>query len=252
MFLSKRFPFLFALIALGGCSYAVESSHQDITFLTPGAMNAKCYVMVHKLKYQVYPPQMINVKKSPKDMEITCHAPGNRVVKMTVPAELSERAIWGGPVGVAWDYASQSLHYYPSVIAIDFSQEFPTPNPPPHHNNNDIVQPENYDLEEFSPSAPRLNSDKDAVEVPLLKRGEEYPVEVAEDVQNDVSVAVEVSPQNADGVVSETIDEVIQGVTDDVAQEVAPPSPKADGDVGVPSVAPEEALSEPVQIYPGQ
>ncbi len=246
MFLSNRFSLLFAVTILGGCSYAIESSHQDITFLTPGAMNAKCFVTTNKLKYQVYPPQMINIKKAPQDMEIVCHAPGNRMVEMTVPAEFSERAIWGGPVGVAWDYASQSLHYYPSVVAIDFSQEFPTPNPPPAHNSSDIVQPENYDLEEFKPSTPLLNSDKDAVDVPLLKRGEEYPVEEVEDL-------IAVAPQNIDEGAQGTIDEVIQGVTEDNAsvEEYVDPSGEV-VDSRIPGVVAEEALSEPVQIYPGQ
>ncbi len=163
---------LSSILILGSCGYALESSNQDITFLTPDAQNAKCYIYVDGLKYQVFPPYTVNIKKSPKDMEITCNAPGNRKIEMSVPAQISEQAMWGGPAGMAWDYASSSLFYYPSVIAIDFSHEIIKPNKLPQHNNSDIRQPETYDLEEFRPSQPRLNSDKHKVILPIILRGE--------------------------------------------------------------------------------
>ncbi len=178
---------LSAVLTLGACAYSVESSSQDITFLTPNAQNAKCYVYVNKLKYQVFPPETLNIKKSSKDMEISCYAPGNREIKMIVPAKMSKRAIWGGPAGMAWDYASQSLYYYPSVIAIDFSHEELKPNALPSYNNSDIKQPEEYDLEEFRPSQPRMNYDKHKIDIPILRRGESIESVYSEEVEENQS-----------------------------------------------------------------
>ena len=228
-----------SVIVLGGCAYSTESSNQDITFMTPGAMDARCYVFVDKLKYEVWPPQTVNIKKSEKDMRIECQAPGNRNVEMIVPATMSTRAIWGGPAGMAWDYASKSLFYYPSVIAIDISQEALLPNPLPAHNNPDIKQPEKYDLEEIDTAKPRLNSDKNEVQLPLLKRGEEYPPSV------DANVGEASKP---------AIDGLIEGLTGEGAS--TEPMGKGDLQTQVQEVPADdissEASSEPLQIYPGQ
>ncbi|MGH1455211.1 MAG: hypothetical protein ACRBDI_00350 [Alphaproteobacteria bacterium] len=207
-----------SVLVLGACGYAVESSNQDISFVTPGAEDARCYVNVNKIKYKVYPPQTLNIKKSDKDMLITCNAPGNRVREMTVPATMTARALWGTPVGMAWDYASQSLFYYPSVIAIDFSQEQLVPNKPPKHNNADIKQPEEYDLEEFLPADPRLNSDKDKIGSPLVRKGDTY---------SDYAVS------DMDGGSSDKGN--LQDVIDDLT-----------------SKSSENAAGEPVSLYPGQ
>ncbi len=208
---------LSSLLVLGSCGYAVESSNQNITFLTPDAQNAKCDVYVDKIKYQIYPPYTVNIKKSPKDMEITCNAPGNRKIEMSVPSQMSKRAMWGGPAGMAWDYASSSLYYYPSIIAIDFSNEVVKPNKLPHHNNSDIRQPETYDLEEFSASQPRLNSDKYKIELPVLLRGEEI-------IEEDMPPA---SDEKSD------LKSVINDLTKTVDNQ-------------------EGASSKPIQIYAGQ
>ena len=183
------FSCLAAFVLLTGCSYSVESTNQDIMFVTPEAQDARCYVTVDKRKYQVYPPQKINVKKSPKDMIVACNAPGNRHVDMEVPATFSKRALWGGPPGVAWDYASQSLYYYPDVIAIDFSGQELVPNKPPQHNNSDIMQPEEYDLEEFLPAEPLLNSDKGRVEGPIKLRVSPDAVMVHEHIPSEPAKA---------------------------------------------------------------
>ena len=169
----KYFLFLCSIgsiFVLGACATAVEKSFQNITFLTPGAQDAKCHAYVDKLKYQIFPPQVVNIKKSNHEMKLVCHAPGNRMIEMYVPVKLSYRAAWGGPPGIAWDYASRSLHHFPSVIAIDFSKEQSRENKKPQHNNSDIKQPEDYNLGEVSTSQPRLNSDRYKVEQPILRR----------------------------------------------------------------------------------
>lgn len=168
-------PYLSVLLStliLGSCGYATESSNQDITFLSPDALDAKCYAYVNKIKYLVYPPQTVNIKKSSEDIRLVCNAPGNRYLELEIPAKVDAKVIWGTPVGVAWDYASQSLYSYPDVIALDFSQTELVPEALPKHNNPDIKQPEEYELEEFLPSEPRLNSDKSKVKLPLMRRGE--------------------------------------------------------------------------------
>lgn len=225
---------LFGVLVVAGCGYVSESSHQNITFLTPDAQDAKCFALVDGIKYQVFPPQTLDIKKSEKDMLITCHAPGNRTIKMEVPADLTTRAIWGGPVGMAWDYASDSLFHYPSVIAIDFSHVELQPNKFPQHNNSDIKQPESYDLEEFKSSQPRLNSDKFKIEQPILHRGGEI---------SEASVGEDMSASDVTPVESGD-DDLLQSVLDGLV----------DGDVSVTSeeVLSEEASSEPVSIYPGQ
>lgn len=208
------------IVLLGGCGYAVESSHQEISFVTPGAEDARCYVNVNKVKYKVYPPQTLNIKKSDSDMIISCNAPGNRMREMIVESSFTKRALWGTPVGVAWDYASQSLFYYPSVIAIDFSKEELVPNAPPKHNNKDIRQPEDYDLEEFRPAAPRLNSDRDEPRTPLLRKGDDYsnyPVEGQSKVED-------------------------KGDLHDVISDLTSDNPSVSGN----------AKGEPVSLYPGQ
>lgn len=187
-----RFSFVafFSAFFLGSCSYAVDSTFQDVTVLAPEAQDARCYIFIDKRKYQAYPPQTINVRKSAKDMVVECDAPGNRRVEMVVPARFSTRSIWGGPPGIAWDYASESLYYYPDVIAVDFSNEDLRPNGPPQHNNSDIRQPEEYDLEEFLPAEPILNSEKGRVQDAIKPRIQP---------ENDHLLSIPVDSHSAEG-----------------------------------------------------
>ena len=261
------------LFCLMGCAYATESSNQYITFETPGAQDAKCYAYVEKLKYQVFPPQTINIKKSMEDMEITCDAPGNRHVELTVPSQLSKRAIWGGPVGVAWDMASESLHHYPCVIAIDFSMEELKPNKLPQHNNSDIRQPESYDLEEFKSYQPRLNSDKHKISTPLIRRGQSLPEEYMDfdeppknkgNLQPVAQSPTEQAPSSEaeDATEPQTSVEPQAGATNSATmQKVSMPAPQTTSlppqevtdTTPFPSNVPSEsATSAPVSIYPGQ
>lgn len=238
-FCKQTFSFLslFSVLAVAGCGYVSESSHQNITFLTPDAQDAKCYVFVDGIKYQVFPPQTLNIKKSEADMQITCQAPGNRTIEMEVPADLTTRAIWGGPVGMAWDYASDSLYHYPSVIAIDFSHIELQPNKLPQHNNSDIKQPESYDLEEFKSSQPRLNSDKFKMEQPILRRGEEMPEENIEEDMSDEMSTPDVMPAESE---NDNLQSVLDGLADSDVSDAAE------------DTVSDEAVSEPVSIYPGQ
>ena len=59
---------------------------------------------------------------------------------------------------------------YPGVVTIDFTGIPITDPEPPAQNAPDIRQPEEYTLEEFLPGSPRLNSDKNAAPVEILRR----------------------------------------------------------------------------------
>lgn len=218
-----RFFLCSFIFALSGCAYMTGGNNQDIEFVAQNAENVKCSVLVDKLKYQIYPPQTLNIKKSPKDMIVECHAPGNRIVTTVVPAKFTSRSLWGSPAGVAWDYASESLYRYPSVVALDFSQEYPTPNDLPTHHAHDIADPDSYDLEEVGASVPRLNSDKGEVEMPILERGQEraeVSYEPPSEPERDLKMIVEDLSSSGDG---EAVESAAAGND-----------------------------SEPVQLYPGQ
>ncbi len=227
---------LSSTLILGACGYAVDSSNQDITFVSPNAQDAKCFVVVNKRKYQVFPPQTLNIKKSPKDMIVSCDAPGNRHVEITVPAKFETRAVWGTPAGMAWDYASQSLHYYPDLIAIDFSQEEVTPNALPMHNNDDVMQPEEHDLEEFLPSQPMLNKDKEHAHTPLERKGDDVQEDIIE--IEDATIDMESDKGDLQAVIEdlrETPTEILKEEASSVATEGA-----------------SDANSAPVELFPGQ
>ncbi|MGN7439139.1 MAG: hypothetical protein ACTHOO_10920 [Alcanivorax sp.] len=224
------FSLLSSVFVLGACGYTVESSNQDVTFLTPGAEGAKCVVEIDKRKYQVNPPEEINIKKSSKDMEVICYGTNNRTVEMTVPAKFESRAIWGTPAGMAWDYASQSMHYYPDVIAVDFSQEDMIANEQPSYNHDAMMTPEEHDLEEFSPSEPRLNSDKGDVDSVLMRKGDG-----AEDVVIEIQEAEDMEYEKSD--LDSVIEDLRQTPTEDLLQQEA-----SAGD----------AENAPVDLFPGQ
>ena len=240
-----------SFLILGACGYAAESSHQDISFVTPGAEDARCYVDVNNVKYKVFPPQTVNIKKSDEEMIIKCSAPGNRERVMEVSPEMTKRAIWGTPAGMAWDYASQSLYYYPSVIAVDFSQEELIPNSLPKHNNKDIMQPEEYDLEEFSPSTPRLNSDKHDIKTPLLRKDDMYS-DKSVDAMNGVDSET-AAEQGGIGNLQDLIaDLTAEPATDENAASSSPSSSSSSSSSSSEDLLATEASSEPVSLYPGQ
>ncbi len=233
------FMFLSSTMFLGACAYTLESSNQEITFVSPNAKEAKCSVIVDKRKYQIFPPQTLNIKKSPNDMIVSCDAPGNRHVEITVPAKFETKAIWGTPAGMAWDYASQSLYYYPELIAIDFSQEPVTPNLPPVHNNDDIIQPEEHDLEEFLPSKPMLNKDKDHIHTPLLRKDDDQQEEIIIEVKE-----FDESLQSSKGDLKSVIDELAETPTEVLQDEASSLATKGSGG--------DDASSTPLELFPGQ
>ncbi len=172
----RRFFYLLCLLLIpGGCAYLTDTANQDVTLLTPGAKNAKCYVYVERVKYKFNPPETVNIFNSKEDLEIDCLAPGNRRKKISVPATIAKsttgNVVTGVVPGAAWDYLSGAMFRYPDIIEVDFTGVPVTPEALPAQNNPDIVQPEAYYLEEFSPSRPRMNDDR-YIPPPELRRRE--------------------------------------------------------------------------------
>lgn len=175
----RRLIFLSLAAMLSACAYVSEGSIQNVRVETPGAENAVCYVYVEKLRYRVHPPQTINIHKSKEDMEVDCLAPGNRRLKQTFTAAMTQgqegNIVTGVIPGMAWDYATAAMFHYPDVIAIDFTGIPITDEPLPAQNKSDIRQPEDYELEEFLPGRPRMNSDRYEKEPELMRRERRTP-----------------------------------------------------------------------------
>ncbi|MFK7839113.1 MAG: hypothetical protein AB8B83_02180 [Bdellovibrionales bacterium] len=164
-----------ALAILSGCSYAVDTAVQDIMLRTPGAEGAVCNMFIDGVRYRVHPPQTTSIFRSEKDLIIDCMAPGNRRKKVVIETQYADSAVGNvlnAGAGVAWDYASGALFKYPDVVEISFIGIDKGPALIPAQNKPDIRQPEDYDLEEFRPSSPRLNSDKNKIPTEILRRGE--------------------------------------------------------------------------------
>ena len=166
---------LISTVMFVGCSYAIDTSVQDITIRTPGAVDAKCNMYVDGVRYRMHPPETTSIARTKEDLIIDCLAPGNRRKKVKIEPMYADSAagnVVTAGVGLAWDYASGALYKYPDVVEVSFVGMPPGPAFIPAQNNPDIRQPEEYDLEEFRPSQPRMNSDRNAIATQFLKRGE--------------------------------------------------------------------------------
>jgi hypothetical protein len=164
-----------ALTALcSGCAYVTEGSIQDVTVVTPGATNAQCKLSVGSVKYVYEPPMTRSIQKTDETMEVDCWAPGNRHKVVYIKPNISGPTMYNAGTGIvpgmAWDFASKAMYFYPKVVEVDFTQTEIKPFPLPAQNQDDIRQPEDYDLEEFSPGLPRLNSDRFATNPEIRRR----------------------------------------------------------------------------------
>lgn len=153
---------------LAGCQILqpfnfTDNSIQDLTIETPGAHNAICYAYVDGFKYKYYPPQTRSVPKSSDPVKVDCMAPGNRDRTVIVEPKINNATVANTTFGSIPEELSEatahSFYSYPTRIEVSFEHSQPKPFPLPQHNAPDIKQPEEYLLEEFLPSTPRLNSD---------------------------------------------------------------------------------------------
>lgn len=130
---------------------------------TPGAVGSVCYAYVDGLRYRVHPPEIISVDNTKENMVVDCLAPGNRRKKIEVEPHMPPSFyanVANGLAGAPWDAASGAWFKYPDVVEVDFTEIAIRPEEMPLHNAPDIRPPEDYMLEEFSASEPRLNSDR--------------------------------------------------------------------------------------------
>ena len=172
---------LSTLAIASGCAYPLDPSVQNITIKTPGAEGTVCMMYVDKVKYRVHPPQTISIFTTEHDLILDCLAPGNRRKKIEIEPTISDKAIGNitnAGVGYAWDYASGALYNYPEVVEVSFIGMPVGPAFVPAQNNPDIRPPEDYLLEEFKPSQPRLNSDRNDTKTIIQKRGSEMNGEI--------------------------------------------------------------------------
>lgn len=145
----------------------------ELTVRTPGAHGAVCNVYVEKMRYKFRAPETRNIFKSKEDLIVDCMAPGNRRKKVIIKPTIADSLPWNAPIapiGVTWDYASGAMFDYPDVVEVDFTDAPARPADPPFQNMPDIIQPEDYDLEEFNPGTPRLNSDRNRSVITPRKR----------------------------------------------------------------------------------
>ncbi|MCD8497741.1 MAG: hypothetical protein LRZ85_06445 [Alphaproteobacteria bacterium] len=165
---------LLTTILCGGCAYVTDGAVQDITVRTPGANNAECKLSVGSVNYMYQPPMTRSIQKSGEIMEVDCWAPGNRHKVVYIKPGIGTATAFNAPMGMApgfaWDYTSKAIYKYPEVVDVDFTQTEVKPFPLPAQNQDDIRQPEDYDLEEFSPGLPRLNSDRFATKPEIRQR----------------------------------------------------------------------------------
>lgn len=239
----RRFLSFLCLLPLlaGSCAYMKDTSNQNITLLTPGAEDAQCYVYVEGLRYSFNPPETVNIFKSKENLEVDCLAPGNRRKKISVPATIAKASAGNvatgiGP-GAAWDYLSGAMFRYPDVVEVDFSGIPVSPESLPAQNNPDIVQPEDYTLEQFTPTRPRLNRDRNTPSPALIRRG--YGGSDTATTFDGSGYAVEsLEPVKGKGDLMDVIQEL--------GPEINPAGPTAE-DRGLPP-----SKDEPVPLYPGQ
>lgn len=156
---------ILATTALAGCATMVEESSQTINFQVVGATDVMCDVDSGKLKYNIRPPQTITVKKSKRDLNLTCMAAGNRVQTMTVSSSLSgwtfANVVGGGVIpGTLYDGESGAMFKYPEVVIIDFSGTVARVDSLPSYHAPDAVDPSYArNVEDVGPNSMRLPDD---------------------------------------------------------------------------------------------
>lgn len=155
-----------SLLVLSACSTITEGSQQQITFETPNANDALCEVKLgtHGLLYVVRPPQTVWIKKTARNMFITCEAPGNRIVKKQIDSEVAGTTflnVFNGIVpGTAYDADTGSMFKFPEKIEIDFAGIEAVSNPMPSYHNMDGLNPKQAaTIENFGPDTPAMSDD---------------------------------------------------------------------------------------------
>jgi len=165
-------------VGLSGCAYIMDESNQSLTIETPGADYAHCDVYIDKLRYNFYPPETQTVIKSPNEMKVKCRAAGNRDKTIYVKALIEDSTFYstvnGVLPGAAWDYASNAMFKYPETVYVDFTDIPVSDMDMPQHDHPDVRGIDDYQMEEFVPSAPAMNKDTYRPPGAELRRRDEY------------------------------------------------------------------------------
>ncbi len=152
-----------ALLSLTACATILDHSSQPINFQAAGATEVLCDITYAGLKYNVRPPQTITVQKSRDDMQLTCHAAGNRVKTMIIPSSLSGWTfanVSNGIVpGAAYDAETGAMFKYPDVILIDFSDTTAKMDTLPAYHAVDTLDPSIAGTEDMTPNLAKLPDD---------------------------------------------------------------------------------------------
>lgn len=165
-------------VPLTSCSYTMDGTLQEITFETPGAENAVCYMKKDRIMHKILPPQSIVLNRSNEDMYVLCYAPGNRSQSTRVKAEVLDSTILnignGILPGIATDYITGAMFIYPDTVSIDFTGIHARPNGLPSYHASDVLPPMKKGLEEFRPMTPDMSYDSDTPWVVQKKVEEDY------------------------------------------------------------------------------
>lgn len=176
LFMRRHFVLLSALLLLPACGSTMDGQSQEITLLTPGAIEADCYLENPDYKYRARTGETVRIMKSKHDLNVHCYAPGNREKSIVVEREITDWAIGnvatGIVPGVAYDHFSRGLYRYPDEIRVDFTTEIAKDYPLPSYHSPDIQNPWSQKIEYMGPGTAMLEKDKQSLPTPVQKRDE--------------------------------------------------------------------------------
>lgn len=153
-----------AVLVLSACSTVVNRSTQEITLETPGTEGAQCLMEWPGYRMRVWTPKTVRITKGDGPMEVTCRAPGNREKKVLIepvtPSSFKMNIFNGFLPGAIYDRESGAMYEYPSKIIVDFTGIIPQEMPMPAYQRMLDENPDLMQMEEFHPSRPALQRDK--------------------------------------------------------------------------------------------
>lgn len=161
---------------LPSCATVLEEPAQDLRIDIVGTGEALCDVTQPGRRYRAYAPGTIRVMKSDDPMKVTCAAPGNRELSITLVPKMTPMLaanVFNGVVpGVTWDYLSGASHHYPDKLVMDFSNLPPLAYDVPDYQHVLDKNPHIAGMEMFRPGRSALLSDVGQKHGDLPKRAE--------------------------------------------------------------------------------
>jgi hypothetical protein len=133
-----------AALVLSACASITDTPNQQVQVLTPGAQDSRCVLRSPHVRYVVYPPQTILMRRDNDPLKIVCTAPGNREkVAFAYPrlnGSVTTNLALGG-LGGLYDHVSGALYEYPNPIVVDFRRTTPSDRALPGYHNDDTMSP---------------------------------------------------------------------------------------------------------------